>query len=144
MRNPVITSSKIRTLPRPAHPARRPSRNLRPGGTAPILAATRSALLTARPSPTTTTRRSRGPRRLDGGVGVAEQQRPPRADEVDVPAAIDVDHVRAFTTVEEPRGAPDRAERPNGRVDATGDHRSRANEELLGSRHGPMLRKRCR
>ena len=93
--------------------------------------------------------RCRTCRRDDLGVGVAEQQRPPRADEVDVPAPVDVDHVRAFATVEEPRGAPDRAERPNGRVDATRDHRSRANEELLGkarreigdqSKHAAIIR----
>ena len=75
---------------------------------------------------------------------MAEEQGPPRADEIDVAVPVDVDHVRTFTAVEEAWGAADRAERADGRVDAARDHRSRADEELLRPGHGPMLRKRCR
>ena len=80
----------------------------------------------------------------DLGMGVPEQQRTPRTDQVHVPVAVDVDHVRALAAIEEPRGASHRAERANGGVDAAGDHRSRADEQFLRPGHGPMLRKRCR
>ena len=88
--------------------------------------------------------RRRARRADDLGVGMAEEQSPPRADEVDVPVPVDVDDVRTLTAGDESRGAADGAERPDGRVDAAGDHRSGANEELLRPGHGPMLRKRWR
>jgi hypothetical protein len=44
-------------------------------------------------------------------MGVPEQQRTPRTDQVHVPVAVDVDHVRTLAAIEEPRGASHRAER---------------------------------
>ena len=67
----------------------------------------------------------------------------PKANQHDA-VVDDVDDVRTLTAGDESRGAADGAERPDGRVDAAGDHRSGANEELLRPGHGPMLRKRWR
>ena len=81
----------------------------------------------------------RGGRRRgdDLRVGVSEQQRAPRADQVDVSHAVYVDDVRALAAVVEPWDATDRAERPDGRVHAARDHLTRAREQLFGSSHPP-------
>jgi hypothetical protein len=52
-------------------------------------------------------------RRQNLGVGMAEDQRPPGADQVDVAPLIGVDQVRPLPPDEEPRRAADRAERPD-------------------------------
>ncbi len=88
--------------------------------------------------------RRRACRPDDLRMRVPEEQRTPRADEVDVPVPVDVDDVGTLATIEEARRASDRPERPDGGVDAAGDHRSRAGEQFLRPGHGPMLRKRCR
>ena len=65
--------------------------------------------------------RHRGVHGLDDRrVGVAEHQRPPRADQVDVLAAVGVDDVRAVPADHEPRRAADGAERAHRRVDPAG------------------------
>ena len=66
--------------------------------------------------------------RLDDlGVGVAVDERPPRADVVDVAVAVDVDELRALAALDEDRRRPaDRRHRPHRRVDPAGD-------ELLGA-----------
>ena len=63
------------------------------------------------------------PRRLDQrgedrGVGVAEDQRPPGADPVEVAVAVDIDQLTALTALDEDRLAADLAHRPDGGVDA--------------------------
>src|SRR5262249_21717647 len=73
----------------------------------------------------------------DVRMGVAEQERAPRADEVDVPDAVGVDDVGALTTVEEPGDAADRPERTDRGVHAAGDHPVRTCEQLLGPAHAP-------
>ena len=63
-------------------------------------------------------------RRLDDrGVAVAEDHRPPRADEVEVAVAVEVEEVRPVAAGDEERRAADRAERPGRAVDAAGDDR---------------------
>ena len=51
----------------------------------------------------------RGERVQHLGVGVAEDQRPPRADVVDVAVPVDVDELGALAPLDEDRVAPDRA-----------------------------------
>ncbi len=62
-----------------------------------------------------TVRRAAGDRRVDGGqhlgVGVTEQHRPPRADQVDVLVAVDVGQPGARGRADEPGRAADRVER---------------------------------
>ncbi len=64
-------------------------------------------------------------RRLDDGrehcrVGMPVDQRPPRADVVDVAVAVDVDHLGALAARDEQRIAPDRAHRPHGELTPPG------------------------
>ena len=54
----------------------------------------------------------------DPRVRVAEDQRPPGQDVVDVPVAVDVDEVRALAALDEERRAADGPERAHGRADA--------------------------
>jgi hypothetical protein len=64
--------------------------------------------------------------RLDrAGMGVAENGRPPRADVVDVFAAVGVPYARTRGAAEEHRGAADAAEGAHRRIDPAGDDRSR-------------------
>ena len=67
----------------------------------------------------------RAHRRLDLGVRVAEQHRPPRADQVDVLVAVDVGQPGALGGGDEPGGAADRVERPHRGVDAARGHGQR-------------------
>ena len=71
-------------------------------------------------------------RRDHRGVRVAEDHRPPRADQVDVVAAVGVDQVRARAADHEPRGAADSAERAHRRVHPAGSHPLRALEQRGG------------
>ena len=77
------------------------------------------------------------------GVGVTEDHRPPRADEVDVAVAVDVGEPGALGAGDEARDAAHTTEGPHRRVDPTGDHLASAVEEGLrsggGERHGPSL-----
>jgi hypothetical protein len=66
----------------------------------------------------------------DRRVRVPEDERPPRADEVDVPATVGVREVGAFALDEERRRAAYRTERAHGRVHAAGDDGGRPLEEL--------------
>lgn len=72
---------------------------------------------------------------LDGGddlgVGMAEDHRPPRADEVDVLPAVGVGEVRTRTGHHEPGRTAHRAESAYGRVHAAGCHGGRTVEERL-------------
>ena len=71
-------------------------------------------------------------RRDDLRVRVAEDQRAPRADVVDVAVAVDVEEVRALAAVDEERRAADGAERAHGRVHAAREERRRLREQALG------------
>ena len=66
----------------------------------------------------------------DGGVGVAEDHRPPRAHQVDVAVAVGVGQPAALGRGDEPRGAADRGERPHRRVHPAGDDGARVGEQL--------------
>jgi hypothetical protein len=55
-------------------------------------------------------------------MGVAEQQRPPGADQVEIAVAIDVGHVTSVTSCHEARHAADGAEGADGRVDPSRGH----------------------
>ena len=70
----------------------------------------------------------------DLGVRVAEDHRPPAADQVDVVAAVDVGEPRTPPARHEPRGAPDGAEGPHRGVDPTGGHRPGARHQGCGGR----------
>ena len=63
-------------------------------------------------------------------VRVPVDQRPPRADVVDVAVAVDVEQLRALAALDEERVAPDRAHRAHRRVDAAGEHLEGASIEL--------------
>jgi hypothetical protein len=81
------------------------------------------------------------PQRLgDGGddarVAVAEEERAPRADEVEVAVAVEVVEVGALAPGDEQRVAADGAEGAGGAVDAAGDQARRALERLLAARTG--------
>ena len=65
----------------------------------------------------------------DARVAVAEDQRPPRADVVEVAVAVDVEEVRPLAAGDEQRLAADGAERAGRAVDAAGD-------ELAGTGEG--------
>jgi hypothetical protein len=69
-------------------------------------------------------------------VRVAEDQRAPRADAVDVLLPFDVDHFRAEAFHEKPRRAADRAKRAHGGIDAAGQHGFGPLEEMIVRRHG--------
>ena len=66
----------------------------------------------------------------DGPRGVTEDQRPPRADEVEIAPAVDVGEARALRAGHEERLAPDPAECADGTVDAAGDHTARGLEQV--------------
>ena len=72
---------------------------------------------------------------LHGGnhvrMGVAENQRPPGADIIDVPLAIRVLYLRADALAEKAGGAADRAEGADRRIDAAGNVALGALEQLL-------------
>jgi len=72
----------------------------------------------------------------DGRVGVPDEGGPPRADEVDVLAAVDVGEVRALGRGDEGRGAAHGREGPHRGVDPAGHDLARAVEEFLGNAHG--------
>ena len=77
--------------------------------------------------------RAAGDRVLDGrddlGMGVAEDHRPPGADEVDVLATVGIGEVRTGTGHHEPGRTAHGAERAYGRVHAARRHEGRAVEE---------------
>ena len=73
--------------------------------------------------------------RLHLGVGVAEQHRPPGADQVDVLVAVDVGQPGAGRGADEPRGAADGVEGPHRGVHPARGHRARPLEER-GARGG--------
>jgi hypothetical protein len=70
------------------------------------------------------------------GIGMPEDQRPPRHDPVDVAVAVDVLDVRTLPAAHE-HGffQADRTHRPDGRVDAPGDDRGRTAPELRSRLH---------
>ena len=74
----------------------------------------------------------RAHRRLDLRVRVAQQHRPPRADQVDVLAAVDIGQPGALGGGDEPWGAADRVERPHRGVDAARGHGQRPPEQRGG------------
>ncbi len=63
---------------------------------------------------------------------MAEDHRPPRADQVDVLVAVDVGQPGARGRADEARGAADGVERPHRGVDATGGHCPGPREERVG------------
>ena len=67
----------------------------------------------------------------DARMRVAEDQRAPREDVVDVAVAVDVDEVRALAALDEERRAADRAERAHRRADAAREEIERLGEEAL-------------
>jgi hypothetical protein len=74
--------------------------------------------------------------RLDHlGMGVAQHQRAPGADVVDVALAVGVPHIRAFAAREEARRAADRAEGAHWRIDAAGNGFLGAGEEIFVLAH---------
>ena len=75
----------------------------------------------------------RDDRREHRGVGVAVDERPPRAHVVDVAVAVDVDELGAVAALDEDRVAADGAHRAHGRVDASGQALQRAGVELGGA-----------
>ena len=48
----------------------------------------------------------------DGGMAMPQQQRPPRADVIDVAVAVDIEQIRAFTARDEDRVRRPRCETP--------------------------------
>ena len=86
----------------------------------------------------------RDDRREHRGVGVAEDERPPRAHVVDVVVAVDVDDLGAVAALDEDRVAADGAHRAHRRVDAAGQALQRAGVELgragVGERDGHQTR----
>ena len=68
-----------------------------------------------------------GDRLHDCGAGVAEDQRPPGADPVDVAVAVGIDQLEALAALDEDRVvAADRLHRPYRRVHAAGNQADRA------------------
>ena len=65
---------------------------------------------------------------------MAEDQRPPGTDVVEIVLAVGVPHARAGTTCEEARRATDRAEGANRRIDAAGNDFLGLFEELVVAR----------
>ncbi len=77
------------------------------------------------------------------GIGVAEEEGPPRHDPVEQPSAVLGLDVRALAALDEQRLVEaDRAHRPHGRVHAAGDQLERAAIELraLGQSHAGRSR----
>src|SRR5262249_23288487 len=62
---------------------------------------------------------------------VAEEQRTPRAEEIDVGAPVGVDHLRTATALDEDGISAHRLPCTHGAVDAAGDHLARFGEQLL-------------
>ena len=81
-----------------------------------------------------------GDRLLDLGVGVPEQHRAPRADQVDVLVAVDVGQPRAAGRADEPGRAAHGVERPDRGVHAPGGHRAGPLEQGLGRGRAPVAR----
>src|SRR5437870_4427911 len=109
--------------------ARRCSRKPGSGGTTPILPATGSTMSAAIWSGCASNAGraiagAAGGGILDGAddarVRVARDQWAPRAEIVDIAVVVGVPHVGALTSGNEPGGAANRLEGPNGRIDATG------------------------
>ena len=69
--------------------------------------------------------------RDDARVGVPEDHRPPRADEVDILAPVGIGEVRTGTGHHEPGRTAHGAEGAHGRVHAAGRHEGRAVEKRL-------------
>jgi hypothetical protein len=69
----------------------------------------------------------------DLGMGMTEDQRPPRADIVDVAGTVGVGDACAGAGDEEARRAADRAKRPHRRIDPTRDVLLRTLKQLLVS-----------
>jgi len=88
--------------------------------------------------------------RLDHRLeGVTEDERPPRAEIVDVLVAVDVHHAGAVAPCHEDGAAADGVERPDRGVDSAGHQASRALQQLLGSiaassRHGRRAASRAK
>ena len=79
------------------------------------------------------------PHRLDhGGGGVAQDERAPRAEEIDVGAAVDIRDAAALGAPDEEGSAAHAAKGPDGTVDAAGKHTLGPAEERFRarSRHG--------
>ena len=72
------------------------------------------------------------------GMGVAEDGRAPRADVVDVFAAVGVPHARALGAAEEHRGAADALEGAHRRIHPAGDDFLRLFEKLFVAGHGAV------
>ena len=72
-------------------------------------------------------------RRDDLGMAVAQEQRPPGADVVDVLVAVGVPDVRALAAHDEGRRAAHAAERPHRRIHAAGDGLLRAGKQRFRS-----------
>jgi hypothetical protein len=68
----------------------------------------------------------------DRGMAMAEQQRSPGADVIDVFVAIDIEDVRPLAAGDEHRLATDTAEGAHRGVDAAGDDLLRTAEEFFG------------
>ena len=69
----------------------------------------------------------------DGRVGVAEQHRPPRADQVDIGVVVDVGQPRAGGGADEAGRATDGVEGAHRRVDPARCHGTGSGEERLGT-----------
>src|SRR5579883_2755853 len=72
----------------------------------------------------------------DFRVPVSQQQRAPRADVIDVFAAIGIENVGAFAARDEGRVAADAAAGTDGRIDAARNELLGAREESFGSGAG--------
>src|SRR6188472_2851314 len=72
---------------------------------------------------------------------MAEDERAPRSDAVEVLAAVLIPHARAGAPREEPRLAADGTERAHGRVDAPGHHPHRAIEKLAAGSRSVVTKK---
>ena len=80
----------------------------------------------------------------DLGWACPNSSAPHEPHQVDVPVAVDVDHVRALAAIEEPRVPPTAPNARTGELTPPGITVPRADEQFLRPGHGPMLRKRCR
>src|SRR5947199_3970 len=110
-RNPVMTSSNMRSAPVSDATRRSPSRNPSTGGGHPEARAKRRLF---------------GDRGDDRWMGVSRDQRSPRADEIDVRVAVGVADSAALASHDERRLAPDGTERAHGARNATGHAPRRA------------------
>src|SRR5262249_39846598 len=85
----------------------------------------------------------RGAARDDGRRGVPEDERPPRAEEVEVGTAVHVPQARPLGARDEERLAADAAEGADRAVDAAGDHARGSLEEALGVAHHELRPRRA-